>query len=273
MGVTNYFVYYATNSGTNWAAQVSGCTTILNSVFFINATTIGYAVGDSSTILKTINGGTNWTILNSGITGGYVNLKSVYFTDVNTGYAVGQSGKIIKTTNGGTNWVAQSSGVTNDIFSIYFINANTGYAVGWTKVLKTTNGGSSWTVQSSGITGTYDNLNDVYFIDANTGYTVGNKGRILKTINGGGVGIEENTANNSIQIYPNPASDFITIDLQNINNEVKLNIYNVMGDLLRSENISKNHQTLNIQNLADGMYVASIESNNKIITQKFIIQR
>jgi hypothetical protein len=55
-------------------------------------------VGDYGTILKTINGGTNWTAQTSGT---IINLWSVYFTSFDTGYAVGEAGTILKTTNGG----------------------------------------------------------------------------------------------------------------------------------------------------------------------------
>jgi photosystem II stability/assembly factor-like uncharacterized protein len=69
----------------------------LNSVYFANANT-GYAVGFYGTIMKTSNGGTDWTIQNSGTSN---HLSSVFFTDANTGYAVGDLGTILKTTNGG----------------------------------------------------------------------------------------------------------------------------------------------------------------------------
>lgn len=75
----------------------------MRSVFFIDSNT-GYAVGGSvGTILKTINGGTNWI---SQTNPGTYGLKSVYFTDTNNGYVVGSDGKILKTTNGGSTWTA-----------------------------------------------------------------------------------------------------------------------------------------------------------------------
>ena len=70
----------------------------LNSVFFTAADT-GYVVGRDGTILKTTNGGTNWTAQTSGTTNV---LNSIYFTDANTGYTVGEIGTILKTINSGT---------------------------------------------------------------------------------------------------------------------------------------------------------------------------
>ena len=62
----------------------------LNSVIFTDANT-GYAVGESGTIIKTIDGGLNWTVLPTG-TSNF--LFSVCFANSNIGYAVGAFGKI-----------------------------------------------------------------------------------------------------------------------------------------------------------------------------------
>jgi len=84
-------------------------------------------LGRDGTILKTTNGGTNWTAQTSGTTNV---LNSIYFTDANTGYTVGEIGTILKTINSGTTWTALTSGTTSNLYSIYFKNANIGYAVG-----------------------------------------------------------------------------------------------------------------------------------------------
>ena len=72
-----------------------------SSVFFVNTDT-GYVVGGNGTILKTINGGSDWTTQLSGTSNW---LGSVYFTDGNTGYAAGSQETILKTDDGGTNWI------------------------------------------------------------------------------------------------------------------------------------------------------------------------
>jgi photosystem II stability/assembly factor-like uncharacterized protein len=164
----------------------------LSSVWFTNANT-GYAVGDSGTILKTINAGSTWITLSSGTTN---NLLSVYFTGTDTGYVVGAKGTILKTMDAGTIWNALSSGVTGDLTSVNFFDVNTGYAVGWdwlsdtNIIIKTTNGGVIWTHQT--ITRSFP-FSSVYFINADTGFILGGImnpydqifGVIEKTNNGG----------------------------------------------------------------------------------------
>jgi photosystem II stability/assembly factor-like uncharacterized protein len=100
--------------------------TALSAVKFTD-TNIGYAVGNNGKILKTTNGGVNWSQQISGTTN---NISSVFFSDANNGFAVGNSGTILKTTDGGSNWVLQTSGITNEIRSVFFTDINTGYAVG-----------------------------------------------------------------------------------------------------------------------------------------------
>ena len=72
----------------------------INSVWFTDDNS-GYIVGRRGTISKTMDGGTTWTGLKSGI---LYDLMSVFFTAPNIGYAVGNYGTILKTINGGANW-------------------------------------------------------------------------------------------------------------------------------------------------------------------------
>ncbi len=218
--ISSIFLIKSTSAqGSGWVTLTSGTSKNLNSVYFTDANN-GYAVGQSGTIIKTING-TNWTSLTSGTS---EELNSVYFIDASTGYVVDWKGGLHKTTDGGNNWTSQAIGTINDyLLSVYFVNPTTGYVVGhygkifkttdsgasWAtltaggdhyksiyftdlntgyvvayngKIYKTTNGGSSWTLQTSGVT---SSLNSIYFIDANTGYAVGNGGIIRETTNGG----------------------------------------------------------------------------------------
>lgn len=108
------------------------------------------AVGHTSTVMKTTNGGVNWDVQH--YSGGISNdLWAVYFIDVNTGWAVGSSGAVIKTTNAGVNWISQSGAVSNDLWAVWFIDNTTGWAAGTTGlIIKTTNSGSNWTTQPTG---------------------------------------------------------------------------------------------------------------------------
>ena len=124
----------------------------LSSVYFTDSNT-GWVVGSCGTILKTTDGGENWSQQISGFDD---NFHSTFFVNENTGWAVGSSGTIVKTTDGGDNWFYQNSGTNEYLFAVDFINQNTGWVVGDGIVLRTTDSGNNWEPQISG-------TNEFYF--------------------------------------------------------------------------------------------------------------
>ena len=247
---------------------MSGTSSKLGSVYFVDANN-GYVVGDFGTILKTTNAGNTWQYQTSGTV---ENLHSVRFTDANNGYTVGQCNTILKTTNAGNTWT-HITGPGNALKSVYFVNSTIGYAVGGAGTIeKTTNAGIAWTSLSSGTT---QQLESVYFCNANNGFVVGWNGTILKTIDGG-VGIEERKIinNNQIILYPNPASDILTLKTANVNNtELTLDIYTGLGELISTEIIRQNQQPINIGYLPNGIYMVCVKSKEWSENQKLVIQR
>ena len=153
---------------------------------FLNAET-GYAVGGSGTILKTINGGTTWTKLQSGTT---KNLNSVKFTNPQTGYVVGDSGTLMKTSNGGITWTANHD-YSQKLTCVFFVTADTGFVTGYGgTIIKTVDGGQSWFPQYSG---TSRDVRSVFFTDSDIGFAVvflygyilDDESSLLKTHDGG----------------------------------------------------------------------------------------
>lgn len=70
---------------------------------------------------------------------------------------------------------------------------------------------------------------------------------------------------NSIQVYPNPASDFITIS--NVSSKTKFEIFNVAGQLV---NQGTTDGKVNVSKLAKGVYILTVESNGEKSQTKFI---
>lgn len=79
--------------------------------------------------------------------------------------------------------------------------------------------------------------------------------------------IKHTLLNTSIKIFPNPVIDYITIDYNNtINN---LEIYNIFGTLI---NRVSNTKTIKCDNMASGLYLIKINTNEGSITKKIIKQ-
>jgi len=119
---------------------------------------VGYAGGDSQTLLKTTDGGQSWS-LQYGIEG-YVR-EIAFPQNAQTGYAstiYGSLGYIYKTTDGGQNWSQvlwlEDASLYSMSFPVddqvgYVANHDTYYQSG---IWKTTDGGANWNWVTSGIT-------------------------------------------------------------------------------------------------------------------------
>jgi hypothetical protein len=88
-------------------------------------------------------------------------------------------------------------------------------------------------------------------------------------------GISNLDVSNLIKFYPNPSTEFISIDNTTGSSVETVNIYDLSGKLIL---VSKNETIVNIQNLSAGMYQADITFANKkhykfkIIKQKKLIE-
>ena len=86
--------------------------------------------------------------------------------------------------------------------------------------------------------------------------------------------IDENNAVAEYTIYPNPASEMVTIHInRRSNEEFLLNIYDVTGVLIKSETFEQNQQQIHIADLSDGIYMVEIKSKEWNGKQKLLIQR
>lgn len=165
-------LYSQVQSGWYWVnPQPQGHN--LTSVTYLNNNTL-IAVGWNGTILRSTNGGQNWSNNRYSTTRDFNKVK---FFDQNTGYAIGDSSLIFKTTDSGLNWTRLNYYSNDNFRDLSFINISTGYFASYSKLLKTTNGGVNFeSVPNTG--GVF-----VQFVDSETGYCGGNG--VKKTTNGG----------------------------------------------------------------------------------------
>ena len=71
----------------------------------------------------------------------------------------------------------------------------------------------------------------------------------------------------TVNIYPNPAKDYIYIDLPE--EKIKsVSLYNVLGVLLKEQ--KSNMTSVDISSLPQGMYLLSIETDENVIIKKFV---
>lgn len=135
-------------------------------------------VGNTNYILKTTDGGENWTV-NETVTDKFYKLQ---FLNDSTGLAIANN-KLFKTFNKGLNW----SYITMPIYPVdmYAVNKDTIFGVDAQPIIggfwRTTNGGTSWQKLVN-----FGSLNPsgVYFYNKNIGY-INRGGGTWKTTDGG----------------------------------------------------------------------------------------
>lgn len=76
----------------------------------------------------------------------------------------------------------------------------------------------------------------------------------------------------SFETYPNPAIDFVNVQLSSDIIEADVMVFDVSGRLVKSQQINIDDTKLNISDLSKGIYFLTISSDNKTGTQKFIKQ-
>ena len=79
-------------------------------------------------------------------------------------------------------------------------------------------------------------------------------------------GIEEETVENPVFIYPNPASTVLNVHAENYRT---VQIVNFLGQVVYSANVTENDFQINVSNLSNGVYFIRLNGETTT-TQKFI---
>jgi hypothetical protein len=72
-----------------------------------------------------------------------------------------------------------------------------------------------------------------------------------------------------VAIFPNPATDFISISTKD-SSEGTILIYNLLGEKLIQENINSIQTRIDTSSLSSGVYLVNIEAEGTITTKKFV---
>ncbi len=157
--------------------------------------TIGYACGMQYTydapgvIVKTVDGGDNWTQIWP-VSGAIDGLQGIWFTSDLVGFACGWNNYFIRTTDGGSTWTPITVGANVWYYvDVVFRDASNGVAAasmnnpGDQAVFITSDGGNTWVPASSGVA--TNELMGLSYADQNTVYAVGTGANVFKSTDGG----------------------------------------------------------------------------------------
>ncbi len=246
-GIDSRIILHTNDGGANWTVQHGeSYKKPLKSIMFVDADH-GFATGEGGIVMKTTNGGENWTemVVNSSF-----HFNEIFFVNDMEGYVVAQYlglphyAAIFKSTDGGENWAETQLGEGESLSGIYFTDEYNGWTVGGSNnnglIYHTSDGGVNW--ESEDVPEDTPYLYSVFFIDEYNGWAVGHLGTIISTVIGA-VGVDEFTNNPSQQSetfslgnnYPNPFTSTTRISYKlPAEEKVSLKIYSITGQLVRT---------------------------------------
>lgn len=173
-------IYKSADGGDSWSSLNQSFTTTIWGITFPTTST-GYVCSNDGYILKTTDGGQNWSISLQLSSGGF---DRVVFKDEDNGIASGSN--TYTTSDGGDNWTITNS---EGYWALDHAEGDTYFGASQKKIAKTTNNGASWTTMKTDIDALFGSVS---FYDDTHGL-VGDAGKVLIS-NNSGVSWEEHTS-------------------------------------------------------------------------------
>ncbi len=92
------------------------------------------------------------------------------------------------------------------------------------------------------------------------------------------VGIEDITTNNTLSIYPNPASSMTNISFKSdVNGELQINLYDLAGKLVKSElayvNAGENNIPVLTDDINSGVYLLQLNAGAESVTKRLTVAK
>jgi hypothetical protein len=268
--------------------QFATFTNHIPSLPFFPDTAVGFIVAKEinapgykfNNILKSTDGGSNWTTV---FVDTSLNIRNTYFIDTISGFICGDSGKILKTNDGGNSWQYLNTTISSRLNTIYFKSGQVGFAAGDSGVIiRTTDGGNSWTLDS---TGTSNNFTKIYAVNDSIVFAMTNSSSVMNPSRMYSINLNSlttvwellNDQSNYVSIFPNPASDQIMVNFLDIpkSSFCEIKIFNNVMSTVYSE-ISRGpvfNNLIDVNQLPNGIYHVIVKTEDKLLNGKFILNR
>ena len=106
----------------------------------------------------------------------------------------------------------------------------------------------------------------------NDGYPIIDTEKIPAFDIDGTIGVEESVTETNIEIYPNPASDFVRVSTVN-GQQSTVRVYNTLGMLVEEFEMQSNEIEINVSDYKSGMYFINISTDNgDTFTEKVVVR-
>jgi photosystem II stability/assembly factor-like uncharacterized protein len=286
-------VYKTTNAAGNWtsispdlsngpyAGNLDFGTVTSIDVSPINSNVI-VAGTDDGNVWETSDGGANWAKISEALPNRWVTKVLASREDVNSlyvtfsGYRYGEDdGHVYKSTDSGENWLDISEGLPdipiNDIVQDQYGNLFLGTDIG---VLSSLDDGANWEPFGENMPSVV--INDLFIHEASEYMYAATYGRSSYKMDIGEnvLGITNNPLVSGFRMYPNPASNLVTISLDDPSENSSITIYDQLGRIVLNKDIENESDEvpLSLDGLNKGVYYVYLISNSMKFTKKLIIK-
>ncbi len=270
-------------SGSNWVLHSSSASLLYTTIDNLNGTL--YAGTTATCVLKSTDGGLTFTNASTGITP-LTNFFDKYIVAFGaTSSAIFCStlgGRVFKSTDAGATWsnvyTIGNGSSTIGISDFYVTTNNAIFMAGDSGVVcSTANGASgSWVKYNTGLATVSGNYQTIKLTStANYLIVTDRDGKVMRRpLSELPLGINENEAKNiTSTVYPNPATDVVTIEANDLlfekNCEVK--VTDILGREVTSYKMAEGKTIISLQNYNKGVYTYQVFKNTSVVSKGKLI--
>lgn len=244
--------------------------------------TVIYAGTDDGNVWVTQDNGANWTLLSASLPNLWVtkvlaspsDASHVYVTY--SGYRYGEdNGHVFKSEDFGANWTDISNNLpdipVNDIVKDSYGNLFLGTDIG---VMASADEGANW--EPLGVNMPSVVVNDMHIHEDSEYLYVATYGRssYKLDISNDVLGTSSTELAASIKLYPNPASEYVTISFAETTQNYEVIIYDALGKEVLQKVVDQvnSEERISLEGIATGIYYVNIHSGSSSSTKKLLIK-
>jgi hypothetical protein len=254
----NFFASFPFYPSSGYPFETTICDSLILTYLFYS-----YQTGSEEIWKTSYDMGTNWSYRNDNLFGRTIIKAPPYI------FLAKQM--IYRSSDGGHTFSSCSPVLGNGIVSFAYGNGVLLAGTNNGGVYATTNKGNTWVAFNDGLDtlccNAYVAVTDsFYYVTLNDSITYRRSIHDL-------TGIATHATEPTISLLPNPATDFLTLKIENVQLlPFTFQLYNLQGSLQKEGKTSNSQTEINVATLPRGLYILKIITEKEIITKKVVLQ-
>jgi|GEM_PF-2992908 len=271
VGYNKYALYYQAPTDAGWT-KVTNVPSSVNNFSPVQMTRKGnklFVIDIYRRVLESSDDGITWiTKSGTGLTVAESQVGPSRFLSIGNDLYLGIGG-VWKSTDDGDNWTKVDQGFSSSDTRCLYYDGSTLYS-------STFGGGNTYKSTDNGTTWSYMGGSGSWFFKAITMhngelYGVVHAKDSIFVYESGPTNISEQSAARKVQLYPNPASNMLTINHVPIGATIAMT--DITGKTVHTSEATNEQTTISTENFANGIYNVRVLSKANVYTLKLVIKR